>query len=328
MQTEQTKKPRKKFVESFKENFSKIVIIAVSLVYIGQGVFKIQKKETSLIAIFGAIGLSIIVGLVISSNLKNMGLRDGRRSDLFLNSLKIYGETKEKATPYFDKLFYWCEYKNDQELLVRKKEIVQSAGLNWKAFKLGYYDVHSEKLSDKQKESIEKAKTCTINRMTSQEILSDLPRMKWAKFGSNSRFGESEQEYKVKGLIFNTISRFFVGIVCGLYGLYPIFSKENLSVIVAGVVWNTIQILLWLAIGVMEYSNSKNFIEVEYRQTHIIQKTELLNEFIVTIQNNPKVIEEFDEDYEIELYIKEYIENQANKRKEENITNEEGKTIN
>lgn len=328
MQTEQTRKPRKKFIESFKENFSKIVIVAVSLVYIGQGVFKIQKKDTTLIAIFGAIGLSIIVGLVISNNLKAMGLRDGRRSEIFLNSMKTYGNAKENATPYFDKLFYWCEYKNDQELQVKKKEIIQSAGLNWKAFRLGYYEEHQEKLSEKQIESLEKAKTCTVNRMTSQEILSDLPKMKWGKFGSDSRFGESEQEYKVKGLILNTISRFFVGIVCGLYGLSPIFSKENLSEIIAGVVWNTIQILLWLAIGLMEYSNSKDFIEVEYRQTHIIQKTELLNEFVVTMKNNPKVIEEYDDDYEIELFVQEYIESQANKRKKEIMTDEEKGIIN
>lgn len=318
MQTEQEKKPRKKFVEAFKENFSKIVIILVSIVYIGQGVFKITKKDTTLIAIFGAIGLSIVVGLVISSNLKSMGLRDGRRSDIFLNSMKTYGLAKEKATPYFDKLFYWCEFKNDQELEVKRKEIVQSAGLNWKAFKFGYYEEHQEKLSEKQIEALEKAKTCTVNRMTSQEILSDLPKMKWGKFGTESRFGESEQEYKIRGLVLNSISRFFVGIICGLYGLSPIFSQENLTEIIAGVVWNTIQILLWLSLGLMEYSNSKDFIEVEYRQTHIIQKTELLNEFIVTMENNPKIIEEYDENAEIDQYIKEFIESKIKEREKTN----------
>lgn len=316
---DQERKPRKKFVESFKEFFPKLVIIAISIVYISQGVFKITKRDTTLLAIFGAIGLSIIVGLVISANLKNMGLRDGRRSDIFLSSMKIYGDTKEKATPYFDKLFYWCEYKNDQELEVKKKEIIQSAGLNWKAYKVGYYEEHTERLSDKQIESVEKAKTCQIKRMTSQEILSDLPKMKWGKFSDESRFGESEQDYKIRGFVFNTISRFFVGIVCGLYSLSPLLTQENFSQVIAGVLWNTIQILLWLALGIMEYSNSKDFIEVEYRQTHIIQKTELLNEFIVTMQNDPKKIEKYDEDAEIEQYIQDYIAQKARQREEEKV---------
>ena len=60
------------------------------------------------------------------------------------------------------------------------------------------------------------------------------------------------------------------------------------------------------------YSSAKSFIEDEYRQTHIIQKTEYLNEFIITIQNNPSVLLEYDEDREVQEYLDELMKEKEN----------------
>ena len=84
------------------------------------------------------------------------------------------------------------------------------------------------------------------------------------------------------------------------------------------------QISMWLTFGVMKYVNAKSFIEDEYRQTHLIQKTEYLNEFIITIQNNPSVINEFDEDKEVQQYLDELMKEKENVEydtREKNIHN-------
>lgn len=313
---EKDTKEKKKFGEVLRDNLQKITIFLVSTIYIAQGLFTITKRDTSIWDILGAISFSIIVGIVISSSLNSLGLKDGRKSQAFINSMKAYGETKEKATPYFDKLASWCNYKNAMELDQRKKEIIQTAGLKWKLYKIGYYTQNKPEREEEAK-ALELADKCKIERLTSQALLSDLPSEKYAK----RRFGQSEQEYTSRGMIFDVISKVFTGIVCGMYSLSPMFTQDNISEKLANVLWNTMQIAMWLAFGMSKYANAKSFIEDEYRQTHLIQKTEYLNEFIVTMQKNPSIIDDFDEDREVQKYIDELI----NEKKGGIVENEQRK---
>lgn len=304
-------KEKKKFSETLKDNLQKITIIIVSIIYIVQGVFTIAKKDTSIIDILGSISFSIIVGVVISSSMNSMGLKDGRKSQAFVNSMKKYGETKELATPFFDKISAWCEYKNSIDLEAKRKEIIQNAGLKWKLYKIGYYNENKPSDNDKLK-ALEKAKHCKIEKITSQELLSDLPSEKYMK----KRFGEGEKEYKTRNLFVDLLSKLLIGCVCGMYSLMPLLTEENINEQLASVLWNTMQISMWLAFGMIKYSNSKSFIEDEYRQTHIIQKTEYLNEFIVTVKNNPGVINEYDDEEDVEKFLEELVKQKGELKNE------------
>lgn len=309
MKAEQREK--RKFGEVLRDNLQKITIVLVSIVYITQGIFELAKKDASILEILGSIFLSVVVGTVISSNLSTLGLKDGRNSETFQNSLKSYGEAKAKATPNFDKLVSWCDYKNFQELELEKKDIIQSAGLNWRAYKYGYYDEHNEKLDENQKKALERAKHCSIIKLNSQDLFSDLSSTKHGVFGGKKigdKFGLTEKEFKTKSTANDLLIKVSMAVISGLYTLAPLITGENALEIIAGVIWNLLQVLIWLALGTMKYTSAKSFMEDEYRKTHIIQKTEYLNEFIITMQNNPKVIEEFDDSLEIDAYIESYLE--------------------
>lgn len=297
-------KRRKNIIEFFRDNFQKIVLVLICVIYVVQGLFKFQRKEATLLEIAGSIALSVFVGLVISTNLRAMGLKSGRNSDIYAASVQTYGEVKQKATPMFDKLPSWCEYKNAQELEFKKKEIIQGAGLNWRGYKLGYYDENQEKMNDVQKKAYQEAKNCRIIKFYSNELLSDLPKI---DLRTQNRFGKTEKEYKREENITDFVIRIGLGIVGGLYTLQPLLDGGNKQEIIAGIIWHAVQIILWFAIGILKFSDAKSFIIDEYRHTHIIQKTELLNEFIVTMENNPKIIEEYDEDLEIDSYIEEFL---------------------
>lgn len=317
------KKNKKKLTDLIKENLQKIIIVIVSIVYIFQGIFALRTKDTTIWDILGNIGMSIVVGVIISSSLNSMGLRSGRYGDIFMGSMEAYGLAKNRATPYFDKLSSWCDYKNAQELEAKKKEIIQNAGLNWKAYKFGYYDDEKnlEKLEERQIKALKDVKFCKIYRLVSYELLSDLPQQKTVSiFGKTiipKRFGEDETSYKTRNAISNLFSRIFMSIICGAYTLMPLINADNKAEIIAGMLWNAMQILMWLTFGIMKYMNAKSFMEDEYRQTHIIQKTELLNEFIITMEKNPSVIVEYDEDAEIDQYIVEYINKMKSNEKQD-----------
>ena len=313
-------KKKGRFFDLIRENLQKIVICLVSVLYVTQGLFTVVKKETTVWDIVGNIGLSIIVGLIITNSLNTSGLKDGRRSEEFIGSMKVYGAAKLKATPYLDKLSSWCEYKNFQNLQIKKKEIIQDSGLNWRAYKFGYYDEENNrtKLNKDQLKAIEDAKTATVAKITYSEMLSDLPKKRNLRFGKEQAFGETEQDYKTRNIYMDFFYKIVMAIVGGLYALTPLLTQENAMEMLSGVIWNTTQIIIWLAFGVLKYINAKAFMIDEYRQTHVIQKTELFNEFLITMENNPSVIENYSEDIEIDRYIQEFL----NKKEKENIQEE------
>lgn len=298
-----------------KENIQKIAIFGMSILYILQGIFEFTTRQTTILEIIGNVALSFVIGVLIKDNLVSLGLRDGRRSEDFKNSLQYYAQVKEQATEYFDKLPEWCRYKNAKELEWLRQDIITMAGLSWKGYKYGYYELHPEKLTEEQQKAIEKCKNAKITKISSDELLSDLPSAK-KKFGK--RFGLDEKEYQLKTNIQSILSKIATAIICGFFTLSPLINASNWREVLAKVLWNAIQIIMWLTFGVISYANAKGFILNEYRQTHIIQKTEYLNEFIQTMRKEPQVIDEYNKDEELDEYINEFV-----KEKLENANNNE-----
>lgn len=291
--------PKNKITSAIKDKLQVIVIVFLSLIYILHGLFSFEETEKTVLEVLGEIAWSVTIGLVITVMFTGQGLKDGRTTELFKSSLKAYAEAKDKATPYFDRLATWCSYKNTHDLEIKKKEMLESSGLNYRAYQTGYYEAHPEKLNEDQVKVIEEVKKCTILRITQRELLSDMPRN---QFSEKHRFGETVFEYKTKDTFVEIISRLGIAIVCGLYTLEPAASADW-----AGLVWNLLQIAVWLGLGLQKYSNSKYFMEYEYRQSHLVQKTELFNEFVVTMQNNPNVIYTYDVniDEEVDKFLAE-----------------------
>ena len=309
---------KRKLSATVRNNLEKISIFLISFFYVFQGIFQIKDRGDSIMAVLGNIMLSIIIGVAISSNLTSMGLKDGRKSDKFIASDELYGQTKERATQYFDKLYAWCEYKNDQELNAKKRDIIRNAGLSWKAYRIGYYK--NKELTPDQIKAIQEADSCKIEKINNRILLSDLPQNEKSWFFGNRvehRFGKSESEYKKQTLAMDLITRLFISFVLGYYTLTPLINGENWQTVLSQMIWNFMHILIWLTFGVLKYSNAKSFIEDEYRQTHLIQKTELLNEFIVTMQKSPQVVEQFDIDNDdIDNYLNEIIKEKEQNDKE------------
>lgn len=301
-----------------KENIQKIAILGMSILYILQGIFEFRTKETTILEIIGNVALSFVIGILIKDNLVSLGLRDGRRSDDFKNSLQYYAQVKEQATEYFDKLPEWCRYKNAKELEWLRQDIITMAGLSWKGYKYGYYELHPEKLNEEQQKAIQRCKDAKISKLSSDELLSDLPSAK-KKFGK--RFGIDEKEYQLKTNIQSILSKIATAMICGFFTLSPLINASNWKEVLAKVLWNAIQIIMWLTFGVISYANAKGFILNEYRQTHIIQKTEYLNEFIQTMKKEPQVIEEFNKDVELDEYINEFVKERTEKSNNNNNNN-------
>lgn len=303
-----------KATATVREKLQIIVIGLICAVYIVHGLFTLEETEQTIVEIIGNIAWSGAIGIIISSMFSSQGLKDGRNTEIFLNSLKAYGDAKSRATPWFDKLTTWCSYKNAYDLEIKKKELIESAGLNYRAYTVGYYDEHPENLTDDQMKALDKVDTCKILKITQRELLSDMPKN---RFSEKNRFGETVLEYQTKGTLLDIIVKLGLAIICGLYTLEPLKDANW-----AGLIWNLLQILMWLSFGFQKYIDSKYFIEYEYRQSHLVQKTELFNEFIITMQNNPNIIYTYDVniDLEVDKFIKQKEEQTVQNNTEEQLS--------
>lgn len=286
------------FIRVLKNKVYILAIVIVSAGYIFYGWFSLSKTGKSVIEIIGSCGMALIIGLSITTFLRKEGLKNARNSDLFKSSQEIYADVKEEITPYSDKLPMFCAYKTEQETNNLKREKIINVNLNYSRWLDGFYDneIIYNKLEDYQKEALEEVKKIKIEPYKSSELLSDLPNQ---KYKNEKRFGIDTKEYERYKMVSSLLSKILIAIISGYYTLSPL--KDNN---IAQTLWNSIQIAIWLLFGSLDYNNAKDFILNEYRQTHIIQKTALLNEFKTIIQKDPTKLDKYD-DYELLKKLKE-----------------------
>ena len=220
----------------------------------------------------------------------------------------LYAEAKEKAKKYYDKLPAFCAYKTETEKINIKREIITNANLSFLKYLKGYYNENKNSLEEYQIEAIEEANKMRIEPYQTSKILSDLPND--IKKNIKSRYGKDEKQYIVEKNISGLFSKIIWAILSGYYTLGPL-NQDNIP----QAVWNALQIAIWLAFGSIDYINAKEFINNEYRQTHVIQKTAFLEEFITLMENEPKKLDKYDD----ELQFKEFLEKKE--KREEKIEN-------
>ena len=296
-------KPKRGFLKVLKSNVYLLAIFGLALFYVFYGLFEFKPTEQSAKQIVGSIVISLTLGTILLSFLRRQGLKNARDSEVYQNSLIVYAEAKEKAKPNLDKLAAYCAYKTEQEKTETKRDIITSANLSYAKYKAGFYDEIEvkSKLDDDQKKAINKANSVKVNPYQAKDVLSDLPKngkiAKWVGYG---RYGRDDNQYDLEKTFKSILSKLLWAFASGLYTLAPL-NRDNIP----QAIWNGMQILMWLAFGSTEYFNAKEFVLNEYRQTHIIQKTALLDEFNTIIQNDPHRLDKYDDDLQFEKYLKE-----------------------
>lgn len=302
IQVTKRKNPAEIVMNWFMEHIDTFVFLGISILYIIQGLFKVLKTGETLINIIGSILISGAVGLTIYTTLRRMGIKRGRNSDVFIASNELYGETKDRTKPFRYKAPAFCRLKNEQMLNDAKKEFIEENGLNYKLWLDGVYETEENRiklgLEDYQIKVLEEINNIKIAPITTRELYSDLPKMSKKQQLLYGVWGKDDKAYSVMSGFTDAISMIFFAVLGGYYTLEPAINDKSL----ANALWNAMQLAVWIGFGLMKYNQSYSFMVNEYRQTHIIQKTEILNEFISIEESAPQRLDKYD--YENQ-YIKE-----------------------
>ncbi len=296
-----------------KGNLAKLVLVAIIGLYIGQGAFELVKREFNLENFLGRLLTGLIIGVAIYTCLRLSGIADGRRESIFQSSLNLYKTTKSKvANAKQYKLTAFCLYKNEVSLEEAKQDFLLANGINYSLWKKGVYDDKESRLykslEPDQIKALENVGKVRTPRITTTFLMTDAPKMSKKYKDKPAR---DEKDYVKDGAIKDAISVFVCSGAFAYYVLIPIVNGD----VLANVLWNLFQVIIWLAFGAIKYIQAKDYMTHEYRESHLVYKIETLSEYLSIMETNEALLDKYD-------VLKQYEEEELKKIEQKEMTEE------
>lgn len=269
------------FTEAFYKNAGYIVIILVSLVYMASSLISIEKTGKSVWEILGAGVLSMIVGFLINGVFRQIGIRKGDEDERTVATNSLHASIVEEITPYIDKLDTFCELETKRTEKGIRTRLLASAGLKYedyfteegisKPFKLALseYAGRMERKSFKRKKrAYKKAIKLKIKPLLASNLTSD-----GTKADNPYDFGKTKREYTSMENATDIVIKVLLAIIFGYFGVSMV-SEVN----VAALIWNALQIVMYIIGGVIQMYSSFSWVVDDYRQSRI-KKIDTLQKF-------------------------------------------------
>lgn len=234
----------------FKENLNTFIIVLISIVYICYGVATIHRTDKTIPEIIAASILNLIIGLTIKTLMLNQGLSDGLKDERYLKTLKIYGDKLDNNTNYISELELYCDYKNNKKYKSLQINYLRKYGLSYDKFIKGEYNG-----DEKLKKIIAKANRIRFKHLNPIIMLNAVNILK----NEEEVIGKNINKYKAEALG----KKIIIGILCAI--LFAYYGIDSGTINFLGMLWATLQIVVNLVFGTIEYFNASSFVKDDLR---------------------------------------------------------------
>lgn len=285
---------KKGFTEIFYKNIHYITVILISLIYIGGSMIMISKTGRTVAEIVGTGLLSMVVGFLINGLFRQIGIRRGDEDEKMQATTNLHAQTVEKVLPHIDKLDGFCQRENQRTRKRLRSGILLEAGMDYKSYfdedghqistnttlyskeeikSAGFFGGISLRRKNRQrKKALDRATTLKLKELTPATLTS------WGGKNENPfDFGKSKTKYARGQNATDIILRLVMAVVFGYFGV-SLVSEIN----VASIIWNTLQIIMYLCGGVIQMYSAYVWVTDTYRGT-IVRKIDLLEAFLHSI---------------------------------------------
>lgn len=264
-------------------------VAIVSAVYITTAFIKIDESGKSVARIIADGAIVFLFGFFITQIFDMQGIMNGERDELFRASSRLHGETVVKISPHIERLEQWCAEKNRENLKLQRTMILAQEGIAYEdCFNLDgsvkplATDTKKKSFQEKTEQMrkyrcIMKATRLKLTQLTAGELTSESN-----KASDPYDFGRTKSQYRRQASMGDIFSRMGTAIIFGYYSATII---QDFSY--AALIWNTLQVALFLLIGVARMNNSYIFITDEYRG-RIVKKINMLEMFLNNITKEAK----------------------------------------
>lgn len=284
----------------FSQNIGYFMIFLASCIYIVSGLIIINETGKSVASVIVDGALAFFFGFFINRVFDLQGMMNGDRDERVKRTYKLHDDIVLKITPYIDKLDAWCEKKNKEAMKVARTRILSKAGLKYencfdengvakeyttdskKLVHEGEFKDKAEKLKFKLERAAEKAKFAAYKKACKLKLTlltTNMLTSEGGKEGDPFNFGMTKRQYETKTAVTDSFAKIGIAIISGVYGvkLIEAFSWYYL-------IWTTLQVVLFLVIGVIKLYQSYMFVTDDFR-SRIIKKIDKLSQFECDIKN-------------------------------------------
>ncbi len=296
-----------KVKEFFKHNIGYLIVAFVSAVYIMTAFIAIDRTGKTVAEIIADGAIAFLLGVFINRIFDLQGLSNGDREERVQATKNEHGATVLRISPHIDKLDEWCERENAKNYKVQRTKILARVGLRyddcfdgdgvakeWTPSEANMANKVLRKIELKKLKGYSAAVNLKLTALSAGELTSE-----GGKQQDPFYFGRTKAQYETHEGVFDIISKLGTAFIFGYYGVTLIqgFNYANL-------IWTSLQVALFLVMGVIKMYQAYNFVVDEFRG-RIIKKIDSLQKFENYIKSlpGPKATEEqkiITEDYQDE----------------------------
>lgn len=254
-----------KVIEFIRKNILNFLITIVVLAFLFKDLIEIEKSGKTIVEIVANSVVNLVVGQLIKNLFLSKGTYAGFNSKAYKRKQKRYSDELEKTDENVNELDAYCEYKNEQRLAKVQKHILRPGRIRYEDF---ISKRKEEVCRDKTQYKIwEKAEKVKIQILTPENLVSETD--------SNYEKGKKEESLKSHHAKEGSKSFIIAALLSLIFGYFvPVLNND----IWAGMLWNVIQVAIWLAFGIIQYYQEYTYITTDYAQ-RLLRKTTYLVEF-------------------------------------------------
>lgn len=271
----------------FKQNMGYFIVGLVSAVYICTAFVTIDETGKTIGQIIADTAIVFFLGIFINRVFDLQGMMNGDKDERVVKAVNVHGEMIVKVSPYLDKLDDWCKLKNEENLKLQRIRILSTEGLKYEDYfnedgSSKEFKPDEKKLKNKLFKNIEKARIRCFKKALHLKLTplsAGALTSEGCKKQDPYNFGRTKGQYETQTNIKDIVSKICIAAIFGYYGVRLIqdFNYANL-------IWNGLQVGIFLIMGCIKMYNSFMFITGEYR-TRIVRKINNLEMFYYYITN-------------------------------------------
>lgn len=281
-----------KMREFFKNNLGYLIVAFVCGIYILTAFLTIDKTGKSVAQIIADGVISFFLGLFINRVFDLQGIMSGDRELKVQNTKEEHGKIVFEISPYIDKLDLWCDEENKRNYKTQRTKILARVGLKyndcfdddgvakeWEPNKSNFKVKALRRIEKRKLNGYLKAVNLKLTPLSAGELTSE-----GGKEQDPFYFGRTKAQYEAQHSLGDIISKIGTAIIFGYYGVSLI---ENFDY--ARLIWTTLQVALFLIMGVIKMYRAYNFVVDEFRG-RIVKKIDSLQKFENYIKSKPEEV--------------------------------------
>lgn len=279
-----------KIRDFFKQNIGYFIVALVSIVYIATAFITVDETGKTIGEIIADTAVVFFLGLFINRVFDLQGMMNGDRDERVQMAIVTHGETVVKISPYIDRLDEWCKLKNEENLKVQRTRVLASEGMRYEDYfnedgSAKDFKPDEEKLKNKTLRKTEKARIRCFKKALHLKLTPITAGALMSEGGKKQdpyNFGRTKGQYETQTSVKDIITKI---CIAGIFGYYGVRLIQDFNY--ATLIWNGLQVAIFLIMGCIKMYNSFMFVTGEYR-TRIVNKTNNLEMFHNYIQSLPK----------------------------------------